>query len=115
MGASEAQRSHDLGITENYIHAHGVALQAIGIAGADLVAQYPEDWKKRMAAFNKIDWHRSNTAIWEGRAMLQGRINKAQRQVALTANYLKITLDLPLQPDEQSLEETYMTNIGEKL
>lgn len=101
-------------LRENYIHAHGVALQAIGIAGADLVAQYPEDWKKKLAAFRKIDWRRSNTAIWEGRAMLQGRINKAQRQVALTANYLKTTLGLPLQPDEQSLEETYMTNIGEK-
>lgn len=99
-------------LRENFIHVHGVALQAIGIAGAELVSKFPEDWKEKLALIKSIDWHRSNTSVWEGRAMLQGRINKAQRQVYLTANYIKKTLELPLQPEDQNLEDVYMTERG---
>lgn len=111
---SQASRKevHPSELRENYIHAHGVALQAIGIAGAELVAQYPDDWKERLHLFKNIDWSRNNTTVWEGRAMLQARINKAQRQVILTANYLKMILGLTLQSDEQILEDTFMINTG---
>ena len=33
-------------LRQGYVHAHGVALQAIGTAGADLVAAHPDDWQK---------------------------------------------------------------------
>ena len=32
-------------LRQNFIHAHGVALQAIGTAGADLVAAHPKGWQ----------------------------------------------------------------------
>jgi DNA sulfur modification protein DndB len=92
-------------LRENYVHAHGVALQALGIAGADLLAQHPDDWQILLESLKKIDWSRSNLEIWEGRAMLQGRISKATQQVALTASYIKKMLGLDLTPDEERLEE----------
>ena len=95
-------------LREDFIHAHGVALQALGIAGAELLAQFPNNWKEKLEALREIDWTRGNTAIWEGRAMFQGRINKAQRQVSLTANYIKTVLGLELTADEQLLEENFV-------
>ncbi len=99
-------------LREGYVHAHGVALLALGIAGVDLIAQYPDEWKSRLKRVRKIDWSRSNVQIWEGRAMLQGKISKAARQVALTANYIKQTLKLSLRADEQRIEEKYMSGQG---
>lgn len=99
-------------LREEYIHAHGVAIQSIGIAGAELLAQYPDDWKVRLDPLRTIDWSRHNSTIWEGRAMFQGRINRSKRQVSLTANYLKMILGLTLNADEQLLEDSYLANYG---
>lgn len=92
-------------LRENYIHAHGVALEALGIAGADLLSQYPQDWKEHLQVLKTIDWSRSNLEIWEGRAMFQGRISKATKQVLLTASYIKKVLGLELTPEENRLED----------
>jgi DNA sulfur modification protein DndB len=92
-------------LRENYIHAHGVTLQALGIAGADLLSEYPDEWQPRLSALKSVDWSRSNTEIWEGRAMLQGRISKATQQVTLTGIYLKQILGLEPSPGDQLLEE----------
>ncbi|MYK46256.1 MAG: DNA sulfur modification protein DndB, partial [Gammaproteobacteria bacterium] len=47
-------------LRQNFIHAHGVALQAIGTAGADLVATHPKVWKTRLNKLQSIDlrWSR---------------------------------------------------------
>lgn len=95
-------------LREGYIHAHGVALQALGIAGADLISKHPNDWKERLQILKLIDWSRSNTEVWEGRAMLHGRINRARPQVTLTANYLKSVLGLSLKLEEQKIEDKYI-------
>jgi DNA sulfur modification protein DndB len=101
-------------LREEFIHAHGVAIQALGIAGSELLAQFPNDWKDKLSALRAIDWSRHNSTVWEGRAMFQGRINKAQRQVYLTANYIKLILELPLTPDEQTLEDIFVSEYGAK-
>ena len=93
---------------EEYVHAHGVVLQALGIVGAELISQYPEEWKKRLVVLKNVNWARSNTVVWEGRAMFQGRINKGIRQVNLTANYIKGVLALPLTIEEQILEDSFL-------
>ena len=99
-------------LREEFIHAHGVALQALGIAGADLLAQFPKDWKQHLGNLKQVDWSRSNTEVWEGRAMLQGRISKATHQVTLTSIYLKRILNLEITPEEQQMEEIL---VGERL
>ena len=91
-------------LRQGYVHAHGVALQAIGMAGADLVAAYPEDWQEKLKVLRDIDWARANEALWEGRAMVHGRISKARTNVRLTANLLKKQMGLRLNADEEELE-----------
>lgn len=101
-------------LREEFVHAHGVALQALGIAGAELLAQFPNTWKEKLDALRSIDWTRQNVSVWEGRAMFQGRINKGHRQVVLTANYLKIIMGLSLTADEQLIEDEFILEYGEK-
>lgn len=67
------------------IHAHGVALEAIAIAGARLGAARPGNWQAALEGLGGIDWSRKNAAMWEGRAMLGGRINRSRTSVLLTA------------------------------
>jgi DNA sulfur modification protein DndB len=91
-------------LRQNYIHAHGVAIHALGIVGADILSSRPKDWKKSLQKLSKIDWSRSNTRLWEGRAMVHGRISKTNINVLLTANLIKNFLGLPLKPEEAELE-----------
>lgn len=102
-------------LREQYVHAYGVALLALGIAGASLVDEYPKDWKERLKRLSVLDWSRSNTEVWEGRAMLQGKISKRTNQVKLTANLIKMTLGLDLDPEEEELELRYKSGEGVKV
>lgn len=79
-------------LRQNFIHAHGIALHALGLAGASLLAEQPRGWKTALKELRKIDWSRSNTEIWEGRAMTHGRISKTSINVQLTADLLMQTM-----------------------
>ena len=94
-------------LRRSYVHAHGVVLHAVGIAGASLLAQYPEDWSQRLQALTILDWSRANSELWEGRTMINGRISKSSQSILLTANVLKSVLGLPLTIEEQELENSY--------
>lgn len=93
-------------LREQYIHAHGVMLQAMGHVGADLVAQRPKGWVNTLKKLQKIDWARANEE-WEGRAMVHGRISKARTNVILTGNLIKHKLGLPLNDAEQTEEDRF--------
>ena len=92
-------------LREDYIHCHAVALQAIGIAGANLLNQHPKDWAKKMTALKEIDWRRSNSKLWEGRAIVGGRVSKGSQNVTLTCNVVKKAWGLDLSPEEQRAED----------
>ena len=94
-------------LRENYIHAHALALQALAIAGAALIAAYPNDWEKRLANIKGIDWSKENSELWEGRAMIGGQINKSLNCQILTANVIKKHLKLSLDSREQETEDLY--------
>jgi DNA sulfur modification protein DndB len=94
-------------LRNNYIHAHGIALHALGIAGHDLIELYPDTWKEKLHILNEIDWARSNEKVWEGRAMVNGRISKNQMNVALTVNYLKLKMGIPLSSSEEKNEKRF--------
>ena len=91
----------------NYVHAHGVALHAIGRVGHQLVLQRPKGWPKDVARLQDIDWSKSNSD-WEGRAMIGGSMSKARRNVILTSNYIKQALTLQLSDEEQELEDEFL-------
>ena len=74
------------------IHAHGVALEAIAIAGARAMAGSPAGWRAMLTGLRQVDWSRSNKALWEGRALVNGRINRSSTSVLLTAEILTKSL-----------------------
>lgn len=94
-------------VREQYIHSHGIVLQAIGRSGNALLRNSKEDWKKRVGSLKRINWLRSNTSLWEGRAMVGGHVQKGSQNVVLTVNVIKKELGLPLGPEELRAEEAF--------
>jgi DNA sulfur modification protein DndB len=86
------------------IHAHGIALQALAVAGSELLETEPARWKTRLKGLEKVDWSRANAELWEGRATIGGRVSKTEANVMLTANVLKGALGLALTAKETKVE-----------
>ncbi len=95
-------------VREGYIHSHGIALQAIGKAGNALLHSHPKDWKNYLSALAMIDWSRNNATLWEGRAMIGGKVSKVTTNVVLTTNVIKQALSLPLSDEEQRVETAHL-------
>jgi len=91
-------------LRRDFVHAHGVTLHAIGMAGGALLQQYPSDWKPRLSALKTVDWTRKNIAVWEGRAMSSGHMSKARQSVQRTAAYIKTVLGVTLSRAEEQAE-----------
>lgn len=94
-------------VREGYIHSHGIALQALGLAGNTLLKQHPNDWRQRLGGLKSIDWSRSNAKLWEGRAMIGGKLSKVTTNVVLTTNVIKKALSLPLSDEQQKVESAH--------
>ncbi len=88
-------------LRRDYVHAHGVAVQAIGLAGRRLVEDLPDGWEARLPRLGKIDWSRANAALWEGRALVGGKVNKSRNNVVLVGNVVMRALGL--EPDAEAL------------
>jgi len=94
-------------VRQDFIHSHGVVLQALGRSGNALLHEMPNNWETQLRVLKKIDWRRSNTKTWEGRAIVGGRLSKAQQNIILTSNVVKAEIGLPLSPEEQRIEDAY--------
>lgn len=92
------------------IHAHGLILHAIGRVGASILSS-GEDYKDYMPKLAEIDWSRSNRALWEGRAMIGGKISKSHNCLVLSTNIIKKHLGVPLGPEEIKLEKSYLREV----
>ena len=99
-------------VRRDFIHSHGVVLQAIGRAGSALIRRYPKSWAKKLSVLASMDWARTNPE-WEGRAMIGGRVSKSSQNVSLTCNAIKQRLGLELTAEEARLEDAYRRG-GEK-
>jgi len=97
-------------IREGFIHGHGIALHALGIAGNALLKAHPKDWKSKLSHLAEIDWSRSNSNLWEGRALIGGKVSKATTNVTLTSNVIKTALGIPLNPRESEIEQAHSQN-----
>lgn len=95
-------------LRSDFVHAHGIAMQALAIAGSSLIISYPNNWQNKLSKIKQIDWARSNAQLWEGRAMVGGTLNKSQQNVILTANIIKKVLGLSLDPQEEVVENNYV-------
>lgn len=99
MAAAEVRR--------DLLHSHGIVLLALGRVGNALLREQPKTWKKTLKLLAKIDWSRSNAKMWEGRAMVGGKVSKATTHVVLTTNVIKARLGLCLTPEEQRVEDAF--------
>ena len=97
-------------LREKYVHAHAVALEAIGRVGNALLRERPEGWKKDLAGFATLDWARSNP-LWVGRTLINGRVSKTAASVVLTANVLKKHLGLELGVEDRRVEGVYQARV----
>ncbi|WP_448203528.1 DNA sulfur modification protein DndB [Azospirillum sp. sgz302134] len=94
-------------VREDFIHSHGVVLQALGRVGNSLLHHHRTTWKSKLKGLGMIDWHRANSKLWEGRALLGGRVSKSMQNVILTTNAIKQHLSIPLTPEEQRVEDAF--------
>lgn len=91
----------------DFIHTHGVVLQALGRLGNALIRKYPQQWKTKLRTLAQIDWRRTNSVLWEGRALSGGRMSKSGQSVVLTTNAIKTRFRLPLAAEEQEVEDAF--------
>ena len=94
-------------IRQDFVHCHAIMLQAMGVMGNALLDQSTVERRKRLKLLGKINWKRSNSEVWEGRAMIGGRIQKGSNNVILTAIYLKKQLSIKLTPEEHRTDSAF--------
>ena len=94
-------------VRRDLLHSHGIVLQAIGRIGNTLIREQPDNWKKTLRKLTRLDWSRSSAKLWEGRALVGGKVSKATTNVTLTTNLLKSHLGLTLSPDERRVEDAF--------
>lgn len=97
-------------LRRDFVHAHTLALAALGRVGNQLIRSNAGKWKSKLRKLGTLDWARSNTDLWEGRAMSAGRLSKRTVNVTLTGNAIKEHLGLELTPGELELEEEFRRN-----
>lgn len=93
-------------IRADFIHTHGITLAALGRLGNTLLkaSRDPKTWASRLEALSSLDWSRQNP-LWEGRALVGGRVVKGQTNVLLTTAAIRTHLGLELPPDERRAED----------
>lgn len=109
LAAKKGISTHELRM--DYVHAHALALHAFGKLGATLLSTPGRNYKEDLKRLDDIDWARKNRALWEGRAMHNGKISKSHTCVTLTTNYLKSYFGLPLSPEEAEIEQAFLRKV----
>ena len=85
----------------------GSSFKLFGRLGNSLIRRYPGEWEPKLQTLSEIDWRRSNSALWEGRALSGGRLSKSGQSVVLTANAIKAHFGLSLVAEEQEIEDAF--------
>ena len=94
-------------LRRDYIHAHGVTMQAIAASGNRLLAEFPEDWEARLKGLRRIDWSRANRQLWDGRALVAGKVNRSRTNVVLVSNVISEALGVPLSAEAKRIEDLH--------
>ena len=95
-------------VRRDYINTHVVILQALGIAGRDLIEKYPDNWKKKLKKLKDIDWQKRNK-VWDQRVIVNGRVIKNNKSIMLASNVIKKAIGVSLSAKEKA-EESKMKN-----
>lgn len=89
---------------QEYLTAHGIALQAIAIVGNQLLDFAEKERVATLKKLNSVNWRKSNPE-WVKRAMMHGKLSKASSNIFLTALEIKRQLGLELSQDDLQKEK----------
>ncbi len=89
-------------VRTDFLHTHGIILQALGQIGAELLMK-DIPFTNSFSGLKKVDWSRANNPIWEGVAMVNGRVSKSSTHVQASTIYLKMVLGLDVSAAEKEL------------
>jgi DNA sulfur modification protein DndB len=106
-GRAQRRQISPADLRKSYVHSPVLALAALGRA---LLEKPPRKWKRSLSRLRSLDWSRATTQLWEGHAMVAGRLSETSASVTLTDNAIKIHLHLPLTSDEVKAEVRLRTN-----
>jgi DNA sulfur modification protein DndB len=89
---------------EGKLHSQAIVLEALGRLGCYLLTRHPKDWEQKLPVLPDVDWQRS-ASHWENRVIF-GRVIKKDRTALIgIVAYLKQTLGLPLNSEEEQIEQ----------
>ncbi|BBB31494.1 DNA sulfur modification protein DndB [Neptunomonas japonica] len=91
-------------LRQEFVHAHGVGLHALGLLGKALLCESPDQWQQKLEKLKSVDWRKVNPE-WIQRSMQHGKLSKSNTSIQLMCNRLKLQLGLKLTPEEKALEE----------
>jgi DNA sulfur modification protein DndB len=109
-GRAKSREVSPAELRATFVHSHAIALSALARAGTSLLELDRQKWPRKLASLRKLDWSRSNKRLWEGRAMIAGRLSKSNVNIVLTGNIIKRQLRLALKPEEQQAEKLLMAD-----
>ena len=90
-------------LRKNFVNTNTNLLNALGIAGKIIIAEYPKTWEDKLKNLKKIDWSRSNPE-WDGRLMRNGQMTKLAIGIDLAANIIIQKCDVKLSESRQKIE-----------
>jgi DNA sulfur modification protein DndB len=86
-------------VRQEFICAHSVVLRALGSLGAELMADSPDDWAKRLTELRNIDWRKINTE-WENVCIIANSVVSNRQARLATRAFLKRKLGVKLSEAE---------------
>ena len=63
-------------VRQDFIHSHGVVLHALGRVGNAVFDEFQDNWDAKLQNLKNINWRRSHQSLWEGRAMVGGKVSQ---------------------------------------
>src|SRR6266853_6637213 len=87
-------------LRQENISTHSVVLRALGGMGAEVLKQFPSDWKNRLSDLSAVNWSKKNRE-WENVCMVANSVVSNRQARLATKAYLKRKLALPLTESEE--------------
>ena len=87
-------------LRQENISSHSVVLRALGGMGAELMRQFPSDWKTRLTNLTTVNWNKTNRD-WENVCMVANSVISNRQARLATKAYVKGKIGLPLSESEQ--------------
>jgi len=91
-------------LRKNFVNTNTNLLNALGIAGRLLIAEFPDNWQSKLKSLKKIDWSR-DASEWDGRLIVNGQMQKQIIGIELAANVIIQKCGLSLSAERQKIED----------